>query len=102
MEKINPQHGLCQLSLSSLSSCSPQPQDKIGSVLDVDNVMDVLHELIEKEENSKKNEENEVGTGTRIIHNCSQKEEVNHSIVTCYWAVREVMTQFCNEKQNMS
>lgn len=54
--------------------------------------MDFLYELIEKEESSKKKEENEVWTRSRIIHDCSQaqKEEVNHSLVTYYIVTSKV------------
>lgn len=54
--------------------------------------MDILYELIEKEENSKKKEENEMWTRSRILHDCShaQKEEVNHSLVTYYIVTSKV------------
>lgn len=44
----------------SYSPLGPLPLDKMGSVLDVDNIMNFLYELIVKGENSKKNEKNDV------------------------------------------
>ena len=71
----------------SYSLLGPLPLDKMGSVLDVDNIMNFLYELIVRGENSKKNEKNDVW---RVTQNnpwrlAELRETVRTSLIlTCH------------------